>query len=260
MEDEVLTAVTRPQQQAASVAPLPTRLSTADFQRLPDRPPDTSAELSWPAPAPAPPLPQVEVTEVADTAAVNPAFEADFSGSGARLRRLGGCVAGLGHGVRGEVVLPATTVEFDQAQGKWCLKNLTGSKSFDHQLEPSVIDNPGGGAGVWRGRGRVRRRDSVGASTSSAASSPSSSLTSPRRWAAKAEELAEPSEPSIHPAAAPATGTGNRTPCPRSCSADHLGAIVDILGVPAGAPQFWENPRRLILSAEKKKIEMKRSI
>ena len=135
---------------------------------------------------------------------------------------------------------------------------MTGSKSFDHQLEPSVIDNPGGGGGVWRGR--VRRRDSVGASTSSAASSPSSSLTSPRRWAAKAEELAEPSEPSIHPAAAPASGTGNRTPCPRSCSADHLGAIVDILGVPAGAPQFWENPRRLILSAEKKKIEMKRSI
>ena len=33
---------------------------------------------------------------------------------------------------------------------------------------------------------------------------------------------------------------------------------MDILGVPSGAPQFWDNPRRLILSAEKKKIEMKR--
>ena len=89
----------------------------------------------------------------------------------------------------------------------------------------------------------------MGASASSG-SSPSS-LTSPRRWAAKAEELQEvEGEPCIFPAVEGA--------CPRSCSADHLGALVDILGVPNGAPQFWENPRRLILSAEKKKVEMKR--
>ena len=99
------------------------------------------------------------------------------------------------------------------------------------------------------------RRDSVGASNSTSRSR--SSLVSPRRWAAKAEELHEnEAEPSIFPARAPATGSRNT--CPRSCSADHLGAIVDILGVPTGAPQIWENPRRLILSAEKKKIEMKR--
>ena len=29
-----------------------------------------------------------------------------------------------------------------------------------------------------------------------------------------------------------------------SCSADHLGAIVDILGVPNSAPQLWDSPRR----------------
>lgn len=86
----------------------------------------------------------------------------------------------------------------------------------------------------------------MGASASSSSTSPS-----PQRWAAKAEELQDlSSEPVIFPAAAP----------PRSCSADHLGAIVDILGVPSGAPQFWENPRRLILSAEKRKVEMKRSV
>ena len=91
------------------------------------------------------------------------------------------------------------------------------------------------------------RRDSVGAS----ASSGSSNSPSPQRWAAKAEELQDlTAEPVISPAAGP----------PRSCSADHLGAIVDILGVPSGAPQFWENPRRLILSAEKRKVEMKRSV
>ena len=90
------------------------------------------------------------------------------------------------------------------------------------------------------------RRDSVGHSPSSG----SSTSPSPQRWAAKAEELQDlTTEPVIFPAAPP-----------RSCSADHLGAIVDILGVPSGAPQFWENPRRLILSAEKRKVEMKRSV
>ena len=90
------------------------------------------------------------------------------------------------------------------------------------------------------------RRDSVGASPTSG----SSTSPSPQRWAAKAEELQDlTTEPVIFPAGPP-----------RSCSADHLGAIVDILGVPSGAPQFWDNPRRLILSAEKRKVEMKRSV
>ena len=257
MEDEVLTAVTAP-----LVAPLSSRLSVADFQRLPEVPP-SSSDLQW-QPLP---LPQVEVTiagsPFTETAGVNLGFEAEFSSP--RLRKLGGCVPSLvsqpiaNNGV-GPAPAPPTTFEFDQSLGKWCLKNLTGSKSFDHQLEPSVIEAGLGGQGVWRGRGRVKR-DSVG---TSASSSPSSSLTSPRRWAAKAEELrqTEEPEPTIFPAAAPASGHGNRIPasCPRSCSADHLGAIVDILGVPSGAPQFWENPKRLILSAEKRKIEMKRYV
>ena len=95
----------------------------------------------------------------------------------------------------------------------------------------------------------------MGASASSG-SSPSSLTTSPKRWAAKPDQLQDlqDSEPCIFPA------VGGAASCPRSCSADHLGAIVDILGVPNGAPQFWENPRRLILSAEKRKVEMKRSV
>ena len=79
-------------------------------------------------------MPQVEVT-VARTASdcpaspgTNLAFEADFNNISAQLRgrKLG--------------VTTATTLEFDQTIGKWCLKNLTGSKSFDHQLESSVIE------------------------------------------------------------------------------------------------------------------------
>ena len=95
----------------------------------------------------------------------------------------------------------------------------------------------------------------MGASASSG-SSPSSLTTSPKRWAAKPDQLQDlqDSEPCIFPA------VGGAASCPRSCSADHLGAIVDILGVPNGAPQFWENPRRLILSAEKKKVEMRRFV
>ena len=79
-------------------------------------------------------MPQVEVT-VARTASdcpaspgTNLAFEADFNNISAQLRgrKLG--------------VTTASTLEFDQSIGKWCLKNLTGSKSFDHQLESSVIE------------------------------------------------------------------------------------------------------------------------
>ena len=152
-------------------------------------------------------------------------------------------------------VLAMAGMDFDQSSGKWCIKkNLSGSKSFDNQLDSSVIEL-GSVANCLR-RSKVRR-DSVGASNSSG-SSPNSSLTSPRRWAAKAEEIHElDNEASIFPANNQ-SGTVNR--CLRSCSADHLGAIVDILGVPSSAPQFWENPRRLILSAEKKKLEIKRNL
>ena len=289
MEDEVLTAVTQMTQrqaQIATVAPLPSisnRLSIVDFQKLSS---DTAGDtkLNWSKIGEkrsyignflilflitATPgdinqswqsgttqqvsVPQVEVT-VAGTPpepGTNLGFESDVSPCH-RIRKLGQPLSSHTRG--GEVVVPAvTTMDFDPVLGKWCLKNLTGSKSFDQQLEHSVID-----VGCLR-RGRMRR-DSVGASNSSNSSSPNSNLTSPRRWAAKAEELHEnEAEPSIFPAVTPTTG--NRTICcPRSCSADHLGAIVDILGVPTGAPQFWENPRRLILSAEKKKIEMKRFV
>ena len=161
----MLTAVTAP-----PVAPLSSRLSVADFQRLPEVGP-TSSDLSWQPLL----LPQVEVTIAgspshAETSGVNLGFEAEFSSP--RLRKLGGCVPSLVQPGVGPAPAPPTTIEFDQSLGKWCLKNLTGSKSFDQQLEPSVIE-----AGVWRGRGRVRR-DSVG---TSASSSPGSSLTSPRQ-------------------------------------------------------------------------------
>ena len=144
----MLTAVTAP-----PVAPLSSRLSVADFQRLPEVPP-SSSEFSWQPP----PLPQVEVTIAGspstETAGVNLGFEAEFSSQ--RMRKLGGCVPSLvsqpiaSHGV-GPAPAPPTTFEFDQSLGKWCLKNLTGSKSFDHQLEPSVIEAGPGGQGVWRG-------------------------------------------------------------------------------------------------------------
>ena len=237
--------------------------STLSWQQSPSRhhlpwQSSSSTPLPWQSSSSTPvqplPVPQVEVTVASSPTepGTNLGFEADFT-SCQKLRILGVSSLVSQPIVRGEVVVPTqpTTVEFDQTLGKWCLKNLTGSKSFDQQLEQhSVIDV----AGCLR-RNRVRR-DSVGASNSSN-SSPNSSLTSPRRWAAKAEELHEnEAEPSIFPVIS--QNTGNRNICPRSCSADHLGAIVDILGVPTGAPQFWENPRRLILSAEKRKIEMKR--
>ena len=206
---------------------------------------------SWQLPA----LPQVEVT-VPDSPepGTNLGFEPDLSSSSChRIRKL--VSQPIGNTVRGDQVLvPSQTqnLELDQILDKWCLKNLTGSKSVDHQLETTVIET---GGGCLRGVTRVRR-DSVGASSGSG-SSPGSAVTSPRRWAAKPEQISE-AEPSIHPVTS-TCHTGNRSvTCPRSCSADHLGAIVDILGVPTGAPQLWDNPRRLILSAEKKKIEMKR--
>ena len=127
MEDEMLTAVTQ-KAQAASVAPLPSisnRLSVADFQKI-------SAESDGgKSPGEGPPVPQLAVTVARtppDSPGTNLAFEADFNNISAQLRgrKLG--------------VTTASTLEFDQSIGKWCLKNLTGSKSFDHQLESSVIE------------------------------------------------------------------------------------------------------------------------
>jgi len=264
MEDEVLTAVTARQAQIATVAPIPSisnRLSVADFQKLNSETPATPGDInhSWQQFSSPTQIPQVEVTVAGPESGTNPGFETDISAY-QKLRKLGmpNFSQPLSNHTRGEVVVPAqvTTVDFDPNLGKWCLKHLSGSKSYDQQLDHSVIETVSGtNVGCLR-RGRVRR-DSVGASNST--SSSRSSLASPRRWAAKAEELHEnEAEPSIFPARAPATGSRNT--CPRSCSADHLGAIVDILGVPTGAPQIWENPRRLILSAEKKKIEMKRNL
>ena len=68
------------------------------------------------------------MTDCLSSPGTNLAFEADFGNLPAQLRgrKLG--------------VSTATTLEFDQTIGKWCLKNLTGSKSFDHQLESSVIE------------------------------------------------------------------------------------------------------------------------
>ena len=73
--------------------------------------------------------------------ATNLAFEADFTNISHQMRgrKLG--VPTVLSQARGEVVLPtATTLEFDQNIGKWCLKNLTGSKSFDQQLETGIVE------------------------------------------------------------------------------------------------------------------------
>ena len=131
MEDEMLTAVTQ-KAQVATVAPLPSisnRLSVADFQKISGESADGGK-----SPGEGPPLPQVAVTvarappDCPASPGTNLAFEADFNNISAQLRgrKLG--------------VTTATTLEFDQTIGKWCLKNLTGSKSFDHQLESSVIE------------------------------------------------------------------------------------------------------------------------
>ena len=120
----------------------------------------------------------------------------------------------------------------------WSLRrNLSGSKSFDISLESSPSST---GSGVRR-RGGMRR-DSVGLSTSSTTSSSPASASSPGRWAAKAEELSSEleQEATVYPSSATQTSRAIRT----SCSADHLGAIVDILGVPSSAPQLWDSPRR----------------
>lgn len=282
MEDEVLTAVT--QKDLPVVAPLPisNRLSVADFQKTNIQDPrvgsfENADNMPWLCNS----VPQVEVTvakspdrpPVQTTVchsqspknAVAPScsdgviveVQSEFSNlNGIHKRKLNMALSTTNPtpGVRNDVLAMAG-MDFDQSSGKWCIKkNLSGSKSFDNQLDSSVIE-VGSVANCLR-RSKVRR-DSVGASNSSG-SSPNSSLTSPRRWAAKAEEIHElDNEASIFPANNQ-SGTVNR--CLRSCSADHLGAIVDILGVPSSAPQFWENPRRLILSAEKKKLEIKRNL
>ena len=122
----------------------------------------------------------------------------------------------------------------------WSLRrNLSGSKSFDISLESSPSSTSSG----VRRRGGMRR-DSVGLSTSSTTSSSPASATSPGRWAAKAEELSSEleQEATVYPSSATQTSRAIRT----SCSADHLGAIVDILGVPSSAPQLWDSPRRLV--------------
>lgn len=282
MEDEVLTAVT--QKDLPVVAPLPisNRLSVADFQKTNIQDPrvgsfENADNMPWLCNS----VPQVEVTVAkspdrpplqttvchsqSPKNAVAPScsdgviveVQSEFSNlNGIHKRKLNMALSTTNPtpGVRNDVLAMAG-MDFDQSSGKWCIKkNLSGSKSFDNQLDSSVIE-VGSVANCLR-RSKVRR-DSVGASNSSG-SSPNSSLTSPRRWAAKAEEIHElDNEASIFPANNQ-SGTVNR--CLRSCSADHLGAIVDILGVPSSAPQFWENPRRLILSAEKKKLEIKRNL
>ena len=124
----------------------------------------------------------------------------------------------------------------------WSLRrNLSGSKSFDISLESSPSST---GSGVRR-RGGMRR-DSVGLSTSSTTSSSPASASSPGRWAAKAEELSSEleQEATVYPSSATQTSRAIRT----SCSADHLGAIVDILGVPSSAPQLWDSPRRRVIA------------
>jgi len=282
MEDEVLTAVTQKELPVVAPRPISNRLSVADFQKanIPDQTAgsfENADNMPWLCNS----VPQVEVTvakspdrpPVQTTVghsqspknAVAPScsdgviveVQSEFSNlSGIHKRKLNVALSTTNPspGVRNDVLAMAG-MDFDQSSGKWCIKkNLSGSKSFDNQLDSSVIE-VGSVANCLR-RSKVRR-DSVGASNSSG-SSPNSSLTSPRRWAAKAEEIHEiDTEASIFPANNQ-SGTVNR--CLRSCSADHLGAIVDILGVPNGAPQFWENPRRLILSAEKKKLEIKRNL
>ena len=126
----------------------------------------------------------------------------------------------------------------------WSLRrNLSGSKSFDISLESSPVSSTSSN-GVRR-RGGMRR-DSVGLSTSSTTSSSPASGSSPGRWAAKAEELSSEleQEATVYPSS---IGTQTSRAIRTSCSADHLGAIVDILGVPSSAPQLWDSPRRSVI-------------
>ena len=77
----------------------------------------------------------------------NPGFETDISAY-QKLRKLGmpNFSQPLSNHTRGEVVVPAqvTTVDFDPNLGKWCLKHLSGSKSYDQQLDHSVIETVSG--------------------------------------------------------------------------------------------------------------------
>ena len=282
MEDEVLTAVTQKEMPLVAPLPISNRLSVYDLQKKNlegkiSEVCENTNRVPWSYNS----VPQVEVTvakstkqpsvnatvghsqftkntvEPSCTDAVNVEVQSEFPDlKNIYKRKVNSTFSStkLSPGPQNDVLTMAG-MDFDQTLDKWCIKkNLSGSKSFDNQLENSVIE-VGSVANCLR-RSKVRR-DSVGASNSSG-SSPNSSLTSPRRWAAKAEELHDiDTEPTIFPANKQGETVNH---CLRSCSADHLGAIVDILGVPNGAPQFWENPRRLILSAEKKKLEIKRNL
>lgn len=255
MDADILTAVTA--QELPVVAPTPTinnRLSVGDFQRLPVQ------EDGWQNAA----LPQVEVSlpvcssqspghTVAPSCSANLLVElqSEFPASLANIHKL---KLGLAPPLTGGMT--ATTLSSSSSTGlqvaDWSVRNLSGSKSFDISLESSLS------SGSVRKRGV--RRDSVGLSTSSTtSSSPGSGVSTPLRWAAKAEELSTEleMEASVYPSSA---SQNARRSIRTSCSADHLGAIVDILGVPNSAPILWDSPRRLILSAEKKKAETKRSL
>ena len=93
----------------------------------------------------------MEVT-LPSSPATNLAFEADLANISQQLTsRRPRAVPSLLTQSRREAVLPtATTLEFDQNIGKWCLKNLTGSKSFDQQLESGVIEVANNNLGCLR--------------------------------------------------------------------------------------------------------------
>jgi len=298
MEEDLLTAVTDKELPGAIVAPLPSlsnRLSVADFQRLPAQeegwqssvlpqvevsvalsPVHNPAHILGSPAIPNPGIPTIPTIPTIPnhgiptipsppkthppshpTHTVAPScsdsllveVQTEYPASLASIHK-------MKLGVSTNSSLPCQSTSSSLQVADWSLRrNLSGSKSFDISLESSPSSTS---SGVRHRRGGMRR-DSVGLSTSSTTSSSPASATSPGRWAAKADELSselEQVEASVYPSSATQSSRAIRT----SCSADHLGAIVDILGVPSSAPQLWDSPRRLILSAEKKKAETKRTL
>ncbi|XP_023327831.1 tubby-related protein 4 [Eurytemora carolleeae] len=262
MEDDMLTAVTL--KDYPVVAPLPSisnRLSIMDFQKIsPSRMDYTDRRMDCTDRKHVSIIPSVAVT-------VPDSPEPSISSKASEITGLqGSSLFGTSadtNGVSQVQIKHQSTISSLAAKleslstdpdieinNKWPTKHsLSYSKSCENELDSESGDMPVNCL-------KLGRRDSVGASNSQT-SSPNSSIASPRRWAAKAEELREPE--GGWNLLKPEQMEKITNSCVRSCSVDHLGALVDILGVPSDAVSVGENTRRLVLSVEKK-IEQRRKL
>lgn len=265
MEDDLLTAVTA--KEFPVVAPLPSltnRLSIADFQKIsPTRmdfcDPKTVVhavpELSFTLPPDSPERLSSKCSSDYSNYSFQGSSESEIS-EPCHVQKIKhqGSLAPLVAKIESlstelETDVPSNKPKKRLVSSQSCAQHLVGSSERSSEGVESAV----GGL-------RLLRRDSVGVNNggvneTSSGSSPTN--PSPRRWAAKAEELRDPDSDWNGPKD---QVERSQSPYVRSCSADHLGAIVDILGVPSDAPLLWENARRLILSAEKKRAEQRRSL